>query len=88
MSDEDAYVEFQRICEIVEKRFGIKMEQREAVARYTTNTFWIIAHFTNTRKGKKSFEIEIARHDIQEADKNAAIKGAQPLPPNDGIENL
>ena len=88
MSEEDAQTELQRVREIVEKRYGIKMTQRRGHLEYRESAFSIVANVWDRRGGIRKFDVVVARDDIEEADKNAAIKGAQPLPPDDGIENL
>lgn len=88
MSEEDAQMEFQRMCEIVEKRFGIKMQQRRNHSEYVGSSLDVRANLWEEKKGMKTFAILVRRCDILNADKNAAKKGAPPLPPGDGGEVL
>lgn len=92
MSDEDAQTEFQRMCEVIGAKLGVKLERHgKGLAEghgYTCKTFRIDAKYERARKGGVFFRVMVVRKDILEADKNAAKKGAPPLPPGDGIDNL
>ena len=88
MSGEDAQTEFQRMCEIVEKRFGIKMQQRKNHSEYVGSSLDVRANLWEERRGVKTFSVSVKRCDIFNADKNAAKKGAPPLPPDSGGEVL
>lgn len=92
MSDNDAQIEFLRMCEIVEKKLGIKLGCKgrglSAFYGYSDKAFRVDAKHWGIKKGIRLFCVEVTRLDILEADKNAAKQGAKPLPPGDGAESL
>ena len=88
MSDDDAQTEFERMCEVVEKKLGVKMKRQRKYYGYNDKAFSIDAKQCGIKKGIRVFRVEVTRRDILEADKNAAKPGAKPLPPGNGAESL
>lgn len=90
MSEADMQKEFSLMRETIEKRFDILLVKNRwggTWYEYKDGKFSIhVDYFPNGRS--VSFSVNATRIDILDSDVKSARKGAPPLPPGDGIDNL